>query len=115
MKRVRKNQRNLTGKPPHEGWMKINIDASKIQSKAPASLDYIMRDNQVRITITNDKQKDDCPIIMAACLTVRRIVLMAIQKNLKKIIIESDSQQVVNSINRKIMAPKDIINLVEDI
>lgn len=112
MKPVRKNGRNLTRKPPHEGWMKINIDAPKIQSKAPTSLGYIIKDNQVRIIITNGKQIDDCPIIVAATLSVRETVLMAIQKN---IIIESDSQSVVNSINRKIMVPKDITNLVEDI
>lgn len=46
---------------------------------------------------------------------VRQAILMAISKDIPQIIVHNDSQVVVNSINRKIGIPKDVINLVEDI
>lgn len=48
-------------------------------------------------------------------MIIRELILMAIQKNLRRITIESDSQLIVNFINDKICLPKDIFNLVEDI
>lgn len=40
---------------------------------------------------------------------------MATQNSVSRIIIQSDSQFVISAINRKIGAPKDIINSLEDI
>lgn len=46
---------------------------------------------------------------------MREAILMAIRRSVSRIIIQSDSQLVVNAINGKIGALKDIINLVADI
>lgn len=37
---------NLTWKPPHENWTKINIGASRIISKGLTPLRCVMKDNQ---------------------------------------------------------------------
>lgn len=39
---------------------------------------------------------------MAECVAAREAMMIVVQKNLQKIIIESDSQMVANSINGKI-------------
>lgn len=57
------------------------------------------------------KQIGDCPILVVECLPAEKAILMAIQKDIQPMIIQSDSQLVVNSINRKIEVPKIIINL----
>lgn len=38
---------------------------------------------------------------------------MTVQKSFSQVIFQSDSQLVVNYINRKMGVPKDIVNLVE--
>lgn len=55
------------------------------------------------------------PCIVAKYEAVREAILMAINKEIPKIIINSDSQVVVNTINGRTGIPKDIIILVEDI
>lgn len=57
------------------------------------------------------KQIGDCPILAVECLAAEKAILMVIQKDIQPMIIQSDSQLVVNSINRKIEVPKIIINL----
>lgn len=46
---------------------------------------------------------------------MREAILTMIQKDIHQISTQSDSQVVVKSINSKLLVPKDIINLVEDI
>lgn len=41
----------------------------------------------------------NCPILAKKYVTVRKALIVAIQKNLNKIIVESDSEMVTNSIN----------------
>lgn len=48
-------------------------------------------------------------------MAIGEAMVVTIHKKLQKIMIESDSQLVVNSINGKISVPKDAINLIEDI
>lgn len=48
-------------------------------------------------------------------LTIRKSIVMATQKNLQGIIIESDSQLMVSSIYENISTPNKNINLVKDI
>lgn len=46
---------------------------------------------------------------------VREAILIAIHKDIRRIIIQSNSQIVVNSINDNISMLKDIVNSVKDI
>lgn len=46
---------------------------------------------------------------------IRHAILMTIRMECSRVYISSDSQIVVNAVNRKVTVPKDIINLVEDI
>lgn len=78
------------------------------------SIDYIMRYNLSNVTIATNKRQD-CSILVAGCLATREAILLVIQKCVSRIIIYSDSQLVVTSINRKIGVPEDVVNLVEDV
>lgn len=46
---------------------------------------------------------------------MREAILMAIQNGIQRVIIQSDSQLVVNSMNGKIEVLKDIVKLVGDV
>lgn len=74
-----------------------------------------MRGNQARVVMARGKLTRECLILVVECLVVSEENIMALQKNINRIIIERDFQLVVNSINSKICAHKDIINFVEDI
>lgn len=80
--------------------MEINVDASRITMKA--SLAGLIKARGKRI--------GDCHIYVAECLAICEAIVMMIQKNLQKIIIGSDSQLIINSINDKASVPKDIIS-----
>lgn len=43
---------------------------------------------------------------------IRHAILMTIRMECSRVYISSDSQIVVNAVNRKVTVPKDIINLV---
>lgn len=75
--------------------MKINVNAFRLQSTRSASAGYIMRYNHANVIMARGKQIGDCPISLVECLTVCEAILMAIHKNLHRIIIESDSRLVV--------------------
>lgn len=53
-------------------------------------------------------------ILMAECLPTREAILLTIQKDLHRIIIQSDSLLIINFVNGKIHVLKDIISLVKD-
>lgn len=53
-------------------------------------------------------KKLDCPILVDECLAVPEAILMAIQKGIQQIIIQNDSQLIINSINGKIRVQKDV-------
>lgn len=61
------------------------------------------------------KQIADVSILVAQCLAIQKVMVSAIQHTLHRIIIESDSQAMVNSIYGIIFMSKEIINIVEDI
>lgn len=64
--------------------------------------------------MTRSKRLEDCPILVPECLAGREVILMTIQKDIQRIIIQNDSQLVVNSIYEEIGVSKVIINLVVD-
>lgn len=60
-------------------------------------------------------QNGDCSILLAECLTIREAIMVAVKKKLHRIIIDSDSQLVMNTSHGKISARRDIVSIVEDI
>lgn len=75
----------------------------------------IIGDNRSNTILARSRRLGDYTILVAKCLAVREAILMAIQRSIQRIIIQRDSQLVVNSTNGKIRVPKDNINLVEDV
>lgn len=63
----------------------------------------------------NDKRIRDFSILVAEYLIVRESILTETHKVIQQIIIQSDSQMIVNSISSKNCVPRDIVNLVVDI
>lgn len=61
------------------------------------------------------KRIGDCSILVAECLAIQEVLVMTTQNDLHRIIIESDSQLVINVVHGKRSIPKDIINLIENI
>lgn len=60
-----------------------------------------MRDYRSNIIVALNKKLGDCLILVAECEAVCQVILMTIQRNIPKIIIQNDSQVVVNAINSK--------------
>lgn len=65
------------------------------------------------VIMVRSNRLGDYSILVVGCLTVLEAILIATQKGIQRIIIQSDSR--FNSINGNIGVPKDIINLVEDL
>lgn len=65
--------------------------------------------------MTESKVFRDCTILATECLTIREAIRNVIRENLQWIIIKSDFEVIVNSINGKLNIHKDIINLVKNI
>lgn len=76
---------------------------------------YFMRDNHATIIISGSKVVGDLSILMKRMFGCMWSNNDDAQKNIQRIIIESDFQLVVNSINDKICVHKNVINLVKDI
>lgn len=58
---------------------------------------YVMRDNHANFITNKGQSTSDCSFLITKCLIV---ILMTIQKNMQRIIIQSDSP-LVNSMNDK--------------
>lgn len=56
--------------------------------------------------MAKSKRCGDCSILVVECLAGRQVILMALQNGIPLIIVQSDSQLVVNSVNEKIGVPK---------
>lgn len=63
---------------------------------------YLMREHHSKVVMKENIRISDCAIIMAECLVVRVAIRKVSQKGIQWIIIQTDSQLTVNSINRKI-------------
>lgn len=74
-----------------------------------------MRHSKAKIIFPTSKCLGNCPILVAKYETVHQTIFMVIKKNILKVYIQSDSQEVVNVTNRKIDPPEEIINTVENI
>lgn len=67
--------------------MEANVDTYRV----------IKKGSLVGIIKARGKRIGDCHIYVAESLAVSEAIVMVIQKNLQKFIIESDSQLVINS------------------
>lgn len=72
------------------------------------SVGVTMRDNRSNVIMAKSKRLGDCSIVVAECLAMCEAILMVIQNSISRIIAQSDSQLVVNSIKGKMGVPKDI-------
>lgn len=69
----------LVDPPPEEGWIKINVNASRRHRLVSTSIGYIIRDSNARIIITNNKNLRDCLILVPECKVIRHTIIMTIK------------------------------------
>lgn len=55
--------------PPLQGWIKINIDASRRQGSKATSIGFVMRDNHTHVIVAKGKRLE---IVVSWWLSVRR-------------------------------------------
>lgn len=68
-------------------------------------ISYVCRDNTSRVQLANKKKPHDHHILVTETLATREAVIAIIQKQLSKVIIESDSFIVVQAIRGEINPP----------
>lgn len=110
----RRSRVEYSWRPPPDGWVKINVDASKRHWITSTSIGYVMRDQHSKIIMMESRRIGDCVILMAECLVVRETNIKASHKGIQWILFKV-TLNCVNSINGKISIPKDIANLTTDI
>lgn len=110
----RRNPHNGRWITPDKNWIKINVDASRRDELRSTTIGYIIRDSDVSFLKTYSGKIGDYPVLVVECEAIRQAILEAIRMKRHKVYINSDSQIVVNAVNKKMIVPKDIINLVED-
>lgn len=67
---------------PPEGWVKVNVDASRRHWMKSTSISYIMRDHHSKVIGIDSKTIGDCVILMAVCLAVHEAIRKAGQKGI---------------------------------
>lgn len=101
---------------PPEWLIKIKIDASRKKNTTESTIiGFVVKDKHDITVMTEEKQTGDGnqirEAIVAECLAMQETFVMVTQKDLQRIIIESDSQLVFNIIYDKIAILKDTDNL----
>lgn len=84
-------------------------------ARATTTITFIMRDNNFNVIMASYKQMGDCPVLLAECETLQQVIIMAIKIHISRVCIHSGSLTVINAVNGKLVVPKEIINVVEDI
>lgn len=66
------------------------------------------RGNHARVIIVKGKHIENCSILVADCFTVRKVILMAIPRNIQiqTTIIQNDSQAIVRFYRWQDLLPK---------
>lgn len=79
------------------------------------NIGYVVKDSHLNFIMTRCKRFEDCITLVPECLTIKKRFVWLSRKKIQRIIGQSDSQLIVNYVNKKIGVLKDIINLVKDI
>lgn len=98
-----------------DSWFKVNVDASRRHWMKSTWIGYNMRDHHSKIVMARSKMIGECDILVAECLIMREEILKASRRVFSDYHPEWHVQPTVNFINGKTPAPKNIVNLVEDI
>lgn len=98
---------------PLDCWIEIKVDASRRRTTGSIIIGYVMKDKYSTTLILEGKQISGCSILLSVYF--QEPVMIASQKNLQKVIIESDFQLVLILFMVKYLFKKKIINLVKDI
>ncbi|XP_057441354.1 uncharacterized protein LOC130733241 [Lotus japonicus] len=100
-------------RPPRD-FLKCNTDASFTKYNRKAAWGFIFRDEQGNTTCGSARILHASSTLMAEALTLREAVLMAINLDLKKVVFESDSLDLIQSCKGE-KQKGEIGTIVEDI
>ncbi|KAF7835618.1 hypothetical protein G2W53_010477 [Senna tora] len=94
-------------RPPAEGWVKGNVDGSFFGDEGSAGLGVIFRDHQGSVIDGCCAVSSASSSFMVEAFAVRRALLMASDLQIDKLVIESDCQVLVSSVDGSGAVPAD--------
>lgn len=80
----------MVWQPPPVGWLKWNTDASRIDKKRSTTISYVSRDSNGTILSAISRKIGNPNILVAEVLAIREAIFGTIQRQMNRIIIESD-------------------------
>ncbi|KAK0598868.1 hypothetical protein LWI29_000188 [Acer saccharum] len=100
-------------KPPDRGFWKINSNAATCYSSSKIGLGIIIRDNSGLVTAAGSfKMQAVYSPLVAKVMAVWRGIRMAIEFGSVPFLIESDSLQVVELVNKGVPSPADVGSII---
>ncbi|KAL9457035.1 hypothetical protein AB3S75_006131 [Citrus x aurantiifolia] len=112
---LQKKKPNVWTLPPH-GWMKINVDAATDKESQCSGLGVVIRDNQgkcMAAAIKKSKFTGDVSYVEAEAAEWG--LYIAKEAGLKAVILETDSLEVANLINKRKASSTEIFWRVKEI
>ena len=88
-------------KAPEVGWIKVNCDGAWKKEVRRAAIGIVAKNEESRMISGMGKMVDLEGADMVEALAVREGVKLAIKENYQKVVIESDSKQVIDEITGK--------------
>lgn len=102
---------SLDGSAPPPSWNGVwNNDASRIADKSLISVGLMCTDNNDLIIARLSKKLGDIPNLVMEVIAIGEALRITSERNMDKVLIESNSQLVINSIRGSITVPSQIIN-----
>ncbi|KAL6277114.1 hypothetical protein ACE6H2_020715 [Prunus campanulata] len=98
---------------PPVGWIKINFDGS-IQN-LQGTTGFVIRNSDGHVLLASANKIGETTINVAECLTLRDGLALALNRRWRKIIVEGDSNLIIDSVLKKVLIPWSIQQIVQDI
>jgi len=100
--------------PPHKGWYKVNADGAVFSKVGWCGIGVVIR-NERGLLIGSMSKKVELPLgpLEVEARAVEKGVRLTWDLDLKKIVLKSDSQFVVNVLCVLNMSPSSILKVVE--
>ncbi|XP_070055486.1 uncharacterized protein [Nicotiana tomentosiformis] len=100
---------------PQEGWLKLNVDGCSKGNPGSSSRDGIIRDNVRFFVLAYAGYYGESSNNLAEAKAILHGLNLCISRGFWHIIMESDSQLMVNLINNKMKAPWQIKDIIDQI
>jgi hypothetical protein len=111
-----RQQHDLTWKKPLQGWYKCNVDAGFHQAISKTSMSWCLRDHMGRFIRAATTWKDGtCSIMEGESIAILEALHELQQQGFSHVIIESDSQTVVDAIRHSPGGSSEFSSIISQI